>query len=90
MITVTELLDVVELIYSVNFKTIPLLIVASIWYLIATSVLTACEFYVERHFARGSSRELPPTPRQRIWRYLTTFHALPPTPPLVPLARERR
>ena len=90
VITVTELLYAVQLIYSVNFKTIPLLIVASIWYLIATSVLTAGQYYVERHFARGSSRELPPTPRQRIWRYLTTFHAPPPIPPLAPLGQERR
>ena len=81
VITVTELLYAVQLIYSVNFKTIPLLIVASIWYLIATSVLTVGQFYIERHYARGSARELPLTPWQRIRRYLFTFHAGPPAPP---------
>jgi len=90
VITVTELLYAVQLIYSVNFKTIPLLIVASIWYLIVTSVLTAGQYYVERHYARGSARELPPTPRQRIWRYLTTFHAPPPAPALPPIQGEGR
>jgi polar amino acid transport system permease protein len=80
VITVTELLFAVQLIYSVNFKTIPLLIVASIWYLIVTSLLTVGQYYVERHYARGSARELPPTPRQRIWRMLTTFHTPPPAP----------
>ena len=90
VITVTELLYAVQLIYSVNFKTIPLLIVASIWYLIVTSVLTVGQYFIERRFARGSARELPPTPRQRIWRYLTTFHAPPPAPPLAPPGRERR
>ena len=90
VITVTELLYAVQLIYSVNFKTIPLLIVASIWYLIVTSVLTVGQYYVERHYARGSARELPLTPRQRIWRYLTTFHATPPAPPLPPAAGQRR
>ena len=90
VITVTELLYAVQLIYSVNFKTIPLLIVASIWYLIVTSMLTAGQYYVERHFARGAARELPPTPRQRIRRYLFTFHAPPPTPPLEPPGQERR
>ncbi len=80
VITVTELLYAVQLIYSVNFKTIPLLIVASIWYLIVTSLLTVGQYYVERHYARGSARELPPTPRQRIWRMLTTFHTPPPAP----------
>jgi polar amino acid transport system permease protein len=78
VIGVTELLYAVQLIYSVNFKTIPLLITASIWYLIVTSVLTVGQYYVERHYARGAARELPLTPRQRIWRYLTTFHAPPP------------
>jgi len=90
VITVTELLYAVQLIYSVNFKTIPLLIVASIWYLIVTSVLTVIQYYVERHYARGSARELPPTPRQRIWRYLTTFHTPPPAPVLAPPGTERR
>jgi polar amino acid transport system permease protein len=81
VITVTELLYAVQLIYSVNFKTIPLLIVASIWYLIATSVLTVGQYYIERHYARGSVRELPPTPWQRLRRYLFTFHpGVPATP----------
>jgi polar amino acid transport system permease protein len=88
VITVTELLYAVQLIYSVNFKTIPLLIVASIWYLIVTSVLTAGQYYVERYFARGSARELPLTPWQRVRRYLTTWHATPPAPPLPPQQRD--
>ena len=79
VITVTELLYAVQLIYSVNFQTIPLLIVASLWYLIVTSVLTVGQFYIERHYARGSARQLPPTPWQRLRRYLFTFHA-PPAP----------
>ena len=33
-----------------------------------TSVLYVGQYYLERHFARGSSRELPPTPLQRIRR----------------------
>ncbi|HKR69769.1 MAG TPA: amino acid ABC transporter permease [Streptosporangiaceae bacterium] len=90
VITVTELLYAVQLIYSVNFKTIPLLIVASIWYLIVTSLLTVGQYYIERHFARGSARELPLTPRQRVWRYLSTFHATPPAPALPPSGGESR
>jgi polar amino acid transport system permease protein len=70
VITVTELLYAVQLIYSVNFQTIPLLIVASIWYLIMTSVLTVGQYYIERHYARGAARELPPTPMQRLRRNL--------------------
>ena len=73
VITVTELLYAVQLIYSANFKTIPLLIVACIWYLIVTSILTVGQYYIERHYARGSARELPPTPWQRLRRKLFTF-----------------
>jgi polar amino acid transport system permease protein len=90
VITVTELLYAVQLIYSVNFKTIPLLIVASIWYLIVTSVLTAGQYYVERYYARGAARELPLTPWQRIRRYVTTLHAPPPAAALPPVRREGR
>jgi polar amino acid transport system permease protein len=81
VITVTELLYAVQLIYSVNFLTIPLLIVASLWYLIVTSLLTIGQYYIERHYARGSARQLPLTPWQRLRRLLFTFHAPPPEPP---------
>ena len=53
VITVTELLYSAQLIYSVNFKTIPLLIVASIWYLACTSILYVGQYYLERHYGRG-------------------------------------
>jgi len=75
VIGVTELLYAVQLIYAVNFKTIPLLIVACIWYLIVTSVLTVGQYYIERHYARGATRELPPTPWQRFRRHLFVIHS---------------
>jgi polar amino acid transport system permease protein len=59
VITVTELLYAVQLIYSANFKVIPLLIVASIWYMVCTSVLYVGQYYLERHYGRGRSREEP-------------------------------
>ncbi|MGZ4757928.1 MAG: amino acid ABC transporter permease, partial [Acidimicrobiales bacterium] len=40
--------------------------VASLWYLFMTSVLTVGQYYVERRFARGALRELPPTPFQKL------------------------
>jgi len=64
-IVVTELLYAAQLIYSVNFKTIQLLIVASVWYIVCTSVLYVGQFYLERHYGRGSSREPAATPLQR-------------------------
>ena len=68
VIAVGDLLTTVSNIYSTNFKTIPLLIVASIWYLICTSVLYVGQYYLERYYARGATRELPLTPLQRMAR----------------------
>ena len=74
VIAVTELLYSVQLIYAVNYRTIPLLIVASIWYLIVTTVLSFGQYYVERYFARGAARELPPTALQRLRRSVYFRH----------------
>ena len=74
VIAVTDLLYSVEIIYARTYQTIPLLIVASLWYLIVTSVLSFGQYYVERYYARGSSRELPDTPLQRLRRSLRIRH----------------
>lgn len=55
-----ELLYSAQMVYSSNFKTIPLLIAASLWYLIVTSILSLGQFYVERHFNRGSGVRAAP------------------------------
>jgi len=39
---------------------------AAAWYLVMTSVLSVGQYYIERYYARGSSRSLPPTPWQRV------------------------
>jgi polar amino acid transport system permease protein len=65
-IAVGELTYQAQTIYSVNFKPIPLLIVASVWYLVCTSVLYIGQYYLERYYARGATRELAPTPLQRV------------------------
>jgi polar amino acid transport system permease protein len=67
VITVTELLYAAQLIYSVNFKPIPLLITVSIWYLVCTSVLYVGQYYLERYYGRGASRQVAPTALAR-WR----------------------
>jgi polar amino acid transport system permease protein len=45
---------------------VPLLVVATVWYVILTSVVSVVQYYVERRFARGAVRTLPPTPLQRL------------------------
>jgi polar amino acid transport system permease protein len=66
VIVVTELLYAAQLIYSVNFKTIQLLIVASVWYIVCTSLLYVGQYYLERHYGRGASRQLADTALQRV------------------------
>jgi polar amino acid transport system permease protein len=65
-ITYGELLRKSSDIYSNNLKVVELLVVASIWYLLLTSVASVGQYYVERRFARGSARDLPQTPFQRV------------------------
>jgi polar amino acid transport system permease protein len=48
-----ELTVAVQTIYSRTFQTIPLLIVAALWYLALTSVLSVGQMFIERRFGRG-------------------------------------
>jgi polar amino acid transport system permease protein len=86
-----ELTYVVTQVYAVNFLIIPWLLIASIWYLAMTSALTFGQYYLERFFARGAARTLPPTPLQRLralfGRTLTTIHAPEATGPLGPISQ---
>jgi polar amino acid transport system permease protein len=50
---------------------VPLLLVVTVWYLILTSVVSVIQFYVERYYARGATRTLPPTPLQKLRTGLT-------------------
>jgi polar amino acid transport system permease protein len=73
VIAFSELLYSAQLIYDVNYRIIQLLLVAAFWYIVVTSILYVGQFYLERYFARGSTRELPPTPIQRIRQGLFSF-----------------
>ena len=75
---VPELFTRSQQVSNVYFTVIEMAIVASIWYLFMTSILTLGQYYIERYYARGAQRELPPTPFQSFRRLLFTFRA--PTP----------
>ncbi|MCB0916823.1 MAG: amino acid ABC transporter permease, partial [Actinobacteria bacterium] len=53
VISMSDLLYTVETIYSRTFQTIPLLLVAVIWYLVLTSILQLIQRQIERYFGRG-------------------------------------
>ena len=84
VIALADLFTATQNISNTNYETVPLLLVASLWYLFFTSVLTVGQFYVERYYARGSSRALPPTPFQRLRQ--DVFHLRRKPVPAVPEA----
>ncbi|RSS48515.1 amino acid ABC transporter permease [Streptomyces sp. WAC07061] len=56
VLAVHDLLYSVQLVYNQNYQVIPLLMVATLWYVAVTTVLSAGQYYVERYYARGTSR----------------------------------
>ena len=56
VIALPELLYSAQLVYAQNFQTIPLLIVASIWYIVLTTILTIVQYFIERRYSRGQRR----------------------------------
>ncbi|MFE7167538.1 amino acid ABC transporter permease [Streptomyces sp. NPDC057616] len=56
VIAVNDLLFSAQLIYHRTYQVIPLLMVATLWYTIVTSVLGVGQHYVEKHYARGAER----------------------------------
>jgi polar amino acid transport system permease protein len=55
VIALADLMYSAQSIYSVTFETIPLLICASLWYLLLTTLLSIGQSYVERYFGRGTT-----------------------------------
>jgi len=53
LIAVFELMEQSNLIASRTFHVIPLLLVAGLWYLLITTVLSIGQRYLERHFGKG-------------------------------------
>jgi polar amino acid transport system permease protein len=87
VMSIGELFYQVQVIYGRNGRVIPLLLVATAWYVVLTSVLSVAQYYVERHFARGADRTPPPTPLQRARRLVRDLRtaAARRDQPVVPL-----
>ncbi|MCG7203443.1 MULTISPECIES: amino acid ABC transporter permease [Streptomyces] len=58
---------------STSLAVVEMYFVASIWYLLLTTIFSIFQYYIERRYARGSSRSLPPTPLQRLRRNLSQW-----------------
>lgn len=66
VMAIMELFYTVQVIYGRTSRVVPMLLVATAWYVLLTTVLSIFQFYVERHFAKGTARTLPRTPVQRV------------------------
>ncbi|AKU15987.1 amino acid ABC transporter permease [Luteipulveratus mongoliensis] len=73
VLAIPELFYQVQVIYGRTSRVVPLLIVATIWYIVLTTLLSVAQYYLERHYAKGSSRHLPPTPLQRLRSRVAQF-----------------
>ncbi|MFE5852147.1 amino acid ABC transporter permease [Streptomyces sp. NPDC056500] len=62
----TELFRQAQNIGQSSGAPVEMYFLAAAWYLVMTSILSVGQYYLERHYARGSSRSLPPTPFQKI------------------------
>ncbi len=61
ILALPELFYTIQIIYRRNLEVIPLLMVATVWYLIILTLLSALQHQIERHYARGALRNPPPT-----------------------------
>jgi len=58
VLALPELFYTVQVIYKRNLEVIPLLMVATVWYLVILSVLSLIQFGSERYFAKGATRDV--------------------------------
>jgi len=54
VIALQDVLYSAQIIYQRTYEVIPLLLVATLWYLVMTSILSIGQHYVERYFGRGT------------------------------------
>ncbi|MEU4080983.1 amino acid ABC transporter permease [Streptomyces venezuelae] len=56
VMAIGELFYQVQVVYGRNGRVVPLLMVATAWYVLLTTALSVVQHYVERHYAKGSVR----------------------------------
>lgn len=71
VIALADVLYSVQAIYNRTFETIPMLIVACIWYLILTSLLNIGQHFIERHYGKSDRNQRPSQWREMVQRMKT-------------------
>jgi polar amino acid transport system permease protein len=53
VIALQDLLYSAQIIYERTYEVIPMLVVAALWYILMTSLLSIGQYYIEKHYGRG-------------------------------------
>lgn len=72
ILALPELFYTIQIIYRRNLEVVPLLVVATVWYLVILTVLSIIQHHIERHYARGALRNPPPSIFSRLYRRTQT------------------
>lgn len=56
VINAHDLMSNIQDVYAANYQVIPMLVVASVWYLVMVSALSVPQAWLERRFGRGTAR----------------------------------
>ncbi|MFE3144854.1 amino acid ABC transporter permease [Streptomyces scopuliridis] len=75
VMAIMELFYTVQVIYGRTSRVVPMLLVATAWYVLLTTLLSIFQYYVERHYAKGAARTLPPTLVQRVRLAISNLRA---------------
>ncbi|WP_186419894.1 amino acid ABC transporter permease/ATP-binding protein [Bosea sp. CS1GBMeth4] len=97
ILALPELFYTVQVIYRRNLEVIPLLMVATVWYLVILTALSVVQSQIERYYARGALRQQKPSVFDPLLRRLargnapaaTASAAAPASAPVAPLAHRR-
>ncbi|GGK66168.1 amino acid ABC transporter permease [Nocardia camponoti] len=65
VMAIAELFYQVQVVFGRNGRVVPLLMVATVWYIILTTILSVVQHYVERYYAKGVGRQAVQPPWQR-------------------------
>ncbi|MFF9624718.1 amino acid ABC transporter permease [Streptomyces griseosporeus] len=66
VISAHDLMSNIQDVYAQNYQVIPMLVVASLWYLALVTLLSIPQAYLERRYGRGSARAGHTSPLRRL------------------------
>ncbi|WP_085044373.1 amino acid ABC transporter permease/ATP-binding protein [Ensifer aridi] len=78
ILALPELFYTIQIIYRRNLEVIPLLMVATVWYLVILTALSIIQHHIERHYARGALRNPPPSIFSGLYRRFVSQAAAAP------------